>query len=259
MQSPKHNLEKLKHAGLYPQIHTVEDYERAVAIGSYHAKESLSKSGFFAPSALEIREVHFFTFNEVHPWAGDFRKVGEAVTVNGKLGADSPRVPMELEMAKAQTDELIEKSSNATEKLAAVAFYHLRFEYIHPFTDGNGRVGRAILNDQIDKMMGNNPSRKPFEYEEYMSALIKSQSTKDLAPLTNVLLKSEGLQPLPTGTVLQSPFRLQPFYIQNMEEKPRSLSEEISRSRLATQSPSLPSLKPSMGKDTSRTNLDIGR
>jgi Fic family protein len=30
--------------------------------------------------------------------------------------------------------------------LKAAAYFHDRFEYIHPFADGNGRVGRTLLN-----------------------------------------------------------------------------------------------------------------
>ncbi len=30
--------------------------------------------------------------------------------------------------------------------LTAAAYFHARFESIHPFADGNGRVGRALLN-----------------------------------------------------------------------------------------------------------------
>ncbi|MCL2811367.1 MAG: Fic family protein, partial [Clostridia bacterium] len=30
--------------------------------------------------------------------------------------------------------------------LKAAAYFHARFEYIHPFADGNGRVGRTLMN-----------------------------------------------------------------------------------------------------------------
>ena len=34
----------------------------------------------------------------------------------------------------------------ANTRSAAIAFFHLRLEKIHPFGDGNGRVGRIIIN-----------------------------------------------------------------------------------------------------------------
>ena len=30
--------------------------------------------------------------------------------------------------------------------LKVATYLHVRFEYIHPFADGNGRVGRALMN-----------------------------------------------------------------------------------------------------------------
>ena len=35
--------------------------------------------------------------------------------------------------------------------MEAVAEFHLRFEGIHPFIDGNGRTGRLILNLELIK------------------------------------------------------------------------------------------------------------
>jgi Fic family protein len=37
-------------------------------------------------------------------------------------------------------------SANADNILSAAAYFHAKFEYIHPFADGNGRVGRTLLN-----------------------------------------------------------------------------------------------------------------
>jgi hypothetical protein len=34
-------------------------------------------------------------------------------------------------------------------ELDAIAFFHLRFGFIHPLVDGNGRVGRLLLSEQI--------------------------------------------------------------------------------------------------------------
>lgn len=32
---------------------------------------------------------------------------------------------------------------------SSITEYHIRFERIHPFSDGNGRTGRMIMNQQL--------------------------------------------------------------------------------------------------------------
>lgn len=48
----------------------------------------------------------------------------------------------------AEINDLCRQINNYTGKdiLTAAAFFHLSFEAIHPFADGNGRVGRTLLN-----------------------------------------------------------------------------------------------------------------
>ena len=57
--------------------------------------------------------------------------------------------------------------------LKAAAYLHARFEYIHPFADGNGRVGRTILNYYL--MINNHPPIIIYEEDkkQYYEALSK--------------------------------------------------------------------------------------
>jgi Fic family protein len=42
--------------------------------------------------------------------------------------------------------EWFEKNQSSLHPLALAARFHARFEQIHPFEDGNGRVGRFLIN-----------------------------------------------------------------------------------------------------------------
>jgi len=77
--------------------------------------------------------------------------------------------------------------------LKAAAYFHARFEYIHPFADGNGRVGRTLLNyffmtrghppviiHNDDKLM-------------YYKALAVYDETEDIGPMTEFLRTQTAL------------------------------------------------------------------
>ncbi len=77
-------------------------------------------------------------------WAGRFRSGKEWVRVGAHVGANPDFVP-EL-MSDLLRDYLGRKEQYFLE---SIAWFHAEFETIHPFNDGNGRLGRVLINQQL--------------------------------------------------------------------------------------------------------------
>lgn len=76
--------------------------------------------------------------------AGRYRRAGEWVHVGGHVGANPEFVAELVDDALAQCRRDI-----AADPVDAVARFHCEFEVIHPFADGNGRIGRVLINMQL--------------------------------------------------------------------------------------------------------------
>ena len=76
--------------------------------------------------------------------AGRFRRSGEYVRAGTHVAPGPERV--EPLMAAALRDYASDLDSYFLDK---VALFHLRFETVHPFCDGNGRMGRVLINFQL--------------------------------------------------------------------------------------------------------------
>ena len=73
--------------------------------------------------------------------AGRFRKNDEWVRVASHIAADPAIIVQKLEHMFFQYKVSIDENM-----IKRVARLHLQFEYVHPFIDGNGRIGRVINN-----------------------------------------------------------------------------------------------------------------
>ncbi len=78
--------------------------------------------------------------------AGRFRQKGEYVRVG-------PHIAPAPEHVEGMIEDILVAYSGDLESFAvdAIARFHLDFEHIHPFIDGNGRLGRVLMNFQLFK------------------------------------------------------------------------------------------------------------
>ena len=73
--------------------------------------------------------------------AGRFRRGEERVRVGSHIAPYASEIPERMTKMLA-----IYNASSHEHIVRRIAKLHLAFEYIHPFIDGNGRIGRAINN-----------------------------------------------------------------------------------------------------------------
>lgn len=141
-------------------------------------------------SVALVREIHRaltmgtyderrYIDNEERP--GEFKK-HDYVTGVHEVGAAA-------EDAESELAELLDEVNgyDGADVLKAGAYLHARFEYIHPFADGNGRVGRTLLNYYL--MTHDHPPLVVYDEDKggYYSALQTYDEDEEIAPLLDFL------------------------------------------------------------------------
>ncbi len=91
--------------------------------------------------------------------------------------------PEEVEGVLIELLDEIAAPEAAKDPVLTAAYFHARFEYIHPFADGNGRVGRTLMNYAL-MIMGHPPLIVHDEDKKvYYDALECYDTDEDLEPL----------------------------------------------------------------------------
>ena len=123
--------------------------------------------------------------------AGRFRVGKEWVRVGNHLGANPRFVPILMQ-------ELVDhyNQRKISYFLDAVAHFHAELETIHPFVDGNGRMGRVLINLQL--MHAGFPPiiiQNKSKHKEYYALFTQYQSTLKFGGVTELfaLLVQESL------------------------------------------------------------------
>jgi Fic family protein len=172
---------------VWPKEKTKEDVAEAYGVDEAikfirQTKEHLSLSF--------MKEIHKIVFKNSKDFAGEFRKPGEEVVVMGRNGVVHEGAPQSRVVSLL--NELVkwyENSRNKYPALILAAVVHNQFENIHPFRDGNGRVGRLLLNNILIKN-GLPPVNIELKHRlEYYNTLQEYEKNKNIKPTIEFLIK----------------------------------------------------------------------
>lgn len=136
-----------------------------------------------------IKELHRICFEGSKEFAGKIRTVEVAIqNTRGDIihqGVHCSKLHIALK-------ELVEWHKNNKKKfkpLVLAAIIHNQFEYIHPFQDGNGRVGRLLLNYILIKNSYPPISIMLKDRAEYYKTLEEYQKNFNLRPTLKFLIQ----------------------------------------------------------------------
>jgi Fic family protein len=123
-------------------IQEVINYRRALIL----AEKELNRQPFTLNMMLKLHEVLLDSVRGRDKGRGRFRTVQNWIGLPGSTPEQAEFIPPEPLLIKDYLDNW-EKYYHADEKdpLVQLAVLHAQFEIIHPFVDGNGRIGRIII------------------------------------------------------------------------------------------------------------------
>ena len=92
-----------------------------------------------------IKQIHYLVLADKKDDRGVYRKVPVRI-----MGAKHE--PVQPYLIQPKMEQLLETYRISTEHIISrLAWFHIEFEGIHPFIDGNGRTGRLLVNLELMK------------------------------------------------------------------------------------------------------------
>lgn len=117
--------------------------------------------------------------------AGRFRKDKEYVRVGTHIAPAPERV-------EKMIDELLSDYTGDLTNFFVdkIARFHLEFETIHPFCDGNGRIGRVLINYQLQRLGFPGIIIRDKEKKDYYSTFAEYRDKKTAKEMEKILALS---------------------------------------------------------------------
>ena len=130
-----------KTLGVTDEVVKVDDIIETV--NHFHCIDVIIEGAHTKLSESFIKQLHYLlksgTTDSQKPWF----KVGDYKMLENEVGGEATTKPADV--AAEMKSLLMEYNSKSEITLDDVLNFHVRFEAIHPFQDGNGRIGRLIM------------------------------------------------------------------------------------------------------------------
>jgi Fic family protein len=114
--------------------------------------------------------------------AGRFRSNQEYVRIGTYIAEDPVNIEKEIWRIIYEFS-----TQDSTDFVYKISKFHLDFENIHPFVDGNGRIGRALMNLQLQNINLPNIIIRDKEKEKYYQAFKVYRAKNDQTKMQEIV------------------------------------------------------------------------
>ncbi len=162
-----------------------------------------------AHSEQDLLAAHHTLMKGLIDEAGSYRQAGVGVMAGDKV---IHMAPSAKRVAPLMQDLLDWLQNTQDHPLITSSVFHYEFEFIHPFADGNGRMGRlwqTLILSHWNPLFNNIPVESlVYQHQsEYYAALEKSTDLTDSAPLIEFMSQMilDAIQVTPQVTLQVTP------------------------------------------------------